>query len=59
MTKESWKLIALKRNAEGADGFARLQKECKFIARTKLKTESLPQNRKQWWKLSSTLLIKA
>ena len=68
MSKESWRLIALKRAAEGTDGFSSLQKACsdqlkedygRYIARTKVKIDELSESPKQWWKLSSSLLLKS
>ena len=66
--KRILEIDSLKRAAEGTDGFSLLQKACssqlledygKYVARTKVKINSLSESPKQWWKLSSSLLLKS
>ena len=67
LSQASKKIIAAKRNAEGTDDFGRLQQVCseqvrddygKFIERMKKKVDGAATTPKQWWKLSSKLMLK-
>ena len=67
LTKASWNAIALKRSAEGTDDYGRLQSLCssqvredygKYIEKMKHKVSASTNTPKEWWKLSSKLMLK-
>ena len=67
LSKASWQAIADKRNAEGTDDYIRLQQRAKaiiyddygkYVGSMKKKVDLLSNCPKQWWKLSSELMLK-